>query len=241
MIDLYKKEISVFFSSIIGPLTIGLFLLTNGLLLWSNISTVNILDNSYVSMDTFFSLAPLLFLLLIPAISMRALSEEYSHGTIETLLTKPLTKYQIIVSKFLAILSIVIISIIPTFIYVITLYFIGETTGNLDLAKVTGSYIGLIMLSSVFSSVGIFASCLSKNQIIAFILGIIFCVIFYYGFDILSQIKVLQPVDTILQKAGISYHYNIMSKGLIRVSDILYFLSISFLFLKISELMITRK
>ena len=241
MINLYKKEISVFFSSIIGPLTIGLFLLTNGLLLWSNISTLNILDNLYASMDTFFSIAPLLFLLLIPAISMRALSEEYSHGTIETLLTKPLTKYQIIVSKFLAILSIVMISIIPTFIYVITLYFIGENTGNLDLAKVIGSYIGLIMLSSVFSSVGIFASCLSKNQIIAFILGIIFCVIFYYGFDILSQIKVLQPVDTILQKAGISYHYNIMSKGLIRGSDIIYFLSISFLFLKISELMITRK
>lgn len=241
MIDLYKKEISIFFSSIIGPLTIGLFLLINGLMLWSDISTVNILDNSYASMDSFFSLAPLLFLFLIPAISMRALSEEYSNGTIETLVTKPITKYQIILSKFLAILSIVMISIIPTFIYVITIYFIGETTGNLDLANITGSYIGIIMLSSVFSSIGVFSSSISKNQIIAFILGIILCVIFYFGFDMLSQIKIFHPIDMIIKKSGISYHYNIMSSGLIQASDVLYFLSVSFLFLKISELMITRK
>ena len=241
MIDLYKKEISVFFSSIIGPLTIGLFLLINGLLLWSDISTINILNNAYASMDAFFSLAPLLFLLLIPAISMRALSEEYSNGTIETLATKPITKHQIILSKFLAVLSLVIISIIPTFLYVITIYFIGENTGNLDLANITGSYIGLIMLSSVFSSIGIFSSCISKNQIIAFILAIIFCAIFYFGFDVLSNIKMLQPIDIILQKSGISYHYNIMSKGLIQGSDILYFISICFLFLKLSERIITLK
>ncbi len=239
--DLYKKEISVFFSTIIGPLTIGFFLLVNGLLLWSEISTLNILANSYASMDIFFSLAPLLFLLLIPAISMRAFSEEYNNGTIETLVTKPISIYKIITTKFLAVMTLVIISIVPTSFYVITIYSIGETTGNLDLAGITGSYIGLIMLSSVFSSIGVFASCISNNQIIAFILGVIFSAIFYFGFDILSKIQILQPIDIILQKSGISYHYKIMSKGLIQGSDIVYFISVCLLFLKLSEIIITSK
>ena len=241
MITLYKKELSIFFSSIIGPLIIGLFLLFNGLLLWSNISQFNIPNNAYASMDAFFTLTPLLFMLFIPAISMRTFSEEYNTGTIEILITKPITAYQIITSKFLAILTLVTISIIPTALYVITIYFLGETIGNLDLAGISGSYIGLFILSSIFTSIGVFASSISNNQIIAFIIGIIISVIFYFGFDLLSNIPILQPIDFILQKIGISYHYNIMSKGLLLVSDIVYFISISFLFLKFSELIILNK
>tara|TARA_B100001250_G_scaffold376562_1_gene364922 strand:- start:7833 stop:8354 length:522 start_codon:yes stop_codon:yes gene_type:complete len=172
---------------------------------------------------------------------MRAFSEEYNNGTIETLVTKPISIYKIITTKFLAVMTLVIISIVPTSFYVITIYSIGETTGNLDLAGITGSYIGLIMLSSVFSSIGVFASCISNNQIIAFILGVIFSAIFYFGFDILSKIQILQPIDIILQKSGISYHYKIMSKGLIQGSDIVYFISVCLLFLKLSEIIITSK
>ena len=241
MISLYKKEISVFFSTIISPLIIGLFLLINGLLLWSDLSQFNILDNAYASMDSFFTLSPLLFLLFIPAISMRTFSEEYNNGTIETLITKPIALYQIIISKFLAILTLIIASIIPTFIYVITIYFLGENLGNLDLAGIIGSYIGLLMLSSVFASIGIFVSTLTNNQIVAFISGVIISTIFYFGFDLLSQLQMLQSIDIILRKIGISYHYNMMSKGLIQVSDIIYFISISFLFLKLSELVINNK
>ena len=241
MITLYKKELSVFFSTIIGPLIIGLFLLINGLLLWSNISQFNILDNAYSSIDAFFTLSPLLFLLFIPAISMRTFSEEYNTGTIETLITKPIATYEIIVSKFLAILTLVTVSIIPTFLYVISIYFLGETVGNLDLAGIAGSYIGLFMLSSIFTSIGVFASSVSNNQIIAFILGIIISAIFYFGFDVLSEIQTLQSIDVLLQKIGISYHYNIMSKGLLLASDIVYFISISFLFLKFSEHVISNK
>jgi len=241
MISLYKKEISVFFSTIISPLIIGLFLLINGLLLWSDLSQFNILDNAYASMDSFFTLSPLLFLLFIPAISMRTFSEEYNNGTMETLITKPIALYQIIISKFLAILTLIIASIIPTFIYVITIYFLGENLGNLDLAGIIGSYIGLIMLSSIFASIGIFASTLSNNQIVAFISGVVTSAIFYFGFDLLSQIQMLQSIDIVLRKIGISYHYNMMSKGLLQVSDIVYFISISFLFLKLSELVINNK
>ena len=241
MISLYKKELSVFFSNTIGPLIIGLFLLINSLILWSNISSFNILDNSYASMDAFFTVSPLIFLIFIPAVSMRVFSEEYSTGTIETLLTKPLTISSIIRAKFLAILTLVACSIIPTFLYVTSIYFIGETKGNLDLAGIFGSYIGLLMLASIFTSIGVFSSSLTKNQIIAFLIGIIISVFFYFGFDLLSQIEIMKSINFILQKTGISYHYNIMSKGLLLFSDLIYFISISFLFLKLTEIVILNK
>jgi ABC-2 type transport system permease protein len=241
MIALYKKELSVFFTTIIGPLIIGLFLLINGLLLWSEISEINILENAYASMDAFFTLSPLIFLLFIPAVSMRTFSEEYNAGTIETLITKPITILQIVVGKFLAILTLVIIAILPTLLYVLTIYLLGETVGNLDLAGIFGSYIGLILLSGVFISISIFASSLGNNQIIAFILGIIISAIFYFGFDLLSEINALQSIDFILQEIGILYHYNRMSKGLLQLSDIVYFISLSFIFIKLAEAVITSK
>ena len=241
MITLYKKEISIFFSNIIGYLIIGLFLLISSLILWHNISEINILDNAYASMDSFFSIAPLIFLLFIPSVSMRVFSEEFNTGTIETLITKPISSFEIVTAKFFAVLSLVIIAILPTITYVISIYFLGETTGNLDLAAVVGSYIGLILLSSIFSSISVYASSLSSNQIVAFILAIIMSSFFFFGFDILSQLPYLQIVDLTLQKIGISYHYNMMSKGLLKVSDLVYFMSVSLLFIKLTEAVIKNK
>lgn len=241
MITLYKKEISIFFSTIIGYLIIGLFLLISSLILWHDISEINILDNAYASMDSFFSIAPLIFLLFIPSVSMSVFSEEFNTGTIETLITKPISSFEIVTAKFFAVLSLVIIAILPTITYVISIYFLGETTGSLDLAAVVGSYIGLILLSSIFSSISVYASSLSSNQIVAFILAIIMSSFFFFGFDILSQLPYLQIVDLILQKIGISYHYNMMSKGLLKVSDLVYFMSVSLLFIKLTEVVIKNK
>ena len=241
MITLYKKEISIFFSTIIGYLIIGLFLLISSLILWHDISEINILDNAYASMDSFFSIAPLIFLLFIPSVSMRVFSEEFNTGTIETLITKPISSFEIVTAKFFAVLSLVIIAILPTITYVISIYFLGETTGNLDLAAVVGSYIGLILLSSIFSSISVYASSLSSNQIVAFILAMIMSSFFFFGFDILSQLPYLQIVDLTLQKIGISYHYNMMSKGLLKVSDLVYFMSVSLLFIKLTEVVIKNK
>lgn len=241
MITLYKKEISIFFSTIIGYLIIGLFLLISSLILWHDISEINILDNAYASMDSFFSIAPLIFLLFIPSVSMRVFSEEFNTGTIETLITKPISSFEIVTAKFFAVLSLVIIAILPTITYVISIYFLGETTGSLDLAAVVGSYIGLILLSSIFSSISVYASSLSSNQIVAFILAIIMSSFFFFGFDILSQLPYLQIVDLTLQKIGISYHYNMMSKGLLKVSDLVYFMSVSLLFIKLTEVVIKNK
>lgn len=241
MITLYKKEISIFFSTIIGYLIIGLFLLISSLILWHDISEINILDNAYASMDSFFSIAPLIFLLFIPSVSMRVFSEEFNTGTIETLITKPISSFEIVTAKFFAVLSLVIIAILPTITYVISIYFLGETTGNLDLAAVVGSYIGLLLLSSIFASISVYASSLSSNQIVAFILAIIMSSFFFFGFDILSQLPYLQIVDLTLQKIGISYHYNMMSKGLLKVSDLVYFMSVSLLFIKLTEAVIKNK
>lgn len=241
MITLYKKEISIFFSTIIGYLIIGLFLLISSLILWHDISEINILDNAYASMDSFFSIAPLIFLLFIPSVSMRVFSEEFNTGTIETLITKPISSFEIVTAKFFAVLSLVIIAILPTITYVISIYFLGETTGNLDLAAVVGSYIGLVLLSSIFASISVYASSLSSNQIVAFILAIIMSSFFFFGFDILSQLPYLQIVDLTLQKIGISYHYNMMSKGLLKVSDLVYFMSVSLLFIKLTEVVIKNK
>jgi ABC-2 type transport system permease protein len=241
MITLYKKEISIFFSTIIGYLIIGLFLLISSLILWHDISEINILDNAYASMDSFFSIAPLIFLLFIPSVSMRVFSEEFNTGTIETLITKPISSFEIVTAKFFAVLSLVIIAILPTITYVISIYFLGETTGNLDLAAVVGSYIGLLLLSSIFASISVYASSLSSNQIVAFILAMIMSSFFFFGFDILSQLPFLQIVDLTLQKIGISYHYNMMSKGLLKVSDLVYFMSVSLLFIKLTEVVIKNK
>ena len=235
MIALYKKEISVFFSSIIGYLIIGLFLLINSLILWHDISDINILDNAYANMDSLFSIAPLIFLVFIPAVSMRVFAEEFNTGTIETLMTKPITAFNIVFAKYLAVLSLILISIIPTIIYVVSIYFLGEIIGNLDLASIVGSYIGLILLSSIFSAISVYASSLSSNQIVAFILAIIICSFFYFGLDLLSQVPLLLSVDLIIQKIGILFHYNMLSKGLIKLSDFVYFISISLLFIKLTE------
>jgi ABC-2 type transport system permease protein len=235
MIALYKKEISVFFSSIIGYLIVGVFLLINSLILWHDISDINILDNAYANMDSLFSIAPLIFLVFIPAVSMRVFAEEFNTGTIETLMTKPITTFNIVLAKYLAVLSLILISIIPTIIYVVSIYFLGEIIGNLDLASIVGSYIGLILLSSIFSAISVYASSLSSKQIVAFILAIIICSFFYFGLNLLSQVPLLLSVDLIIQKIGISFHYNMLSKGLIKLSDFVYFISVSLLFIKLTE------
>ena len=241
MIALFKKEISVFFSTLIGYLIIGGFLLLNGVLLWSDFSKLNILDYGYADMDIFFEISPLLFLLFIPAVSMRVFAEEYASSTMETLVTKPITSFQIVLGKFLSVFSLVLLAIIPTLIYVISIYYIGETVGNLDLAGILGSYFGLILLCALFSSISIYASSIASSQIISFVLAILLNTLFYFGFDVSSEFSFFQNIDLTIQQIGVSYHYEMMSKGLLKFSDIIYFLSFTFLFIKLTELVIIER
>ena len=238
---LFIKELSVFLNTRIGYLIIMMFLLINGLVLWSDISVFNIINYGYANMDMFFMISPLLFILFIPAISMRSFSEEYTIGTIEILVTKPISRLQITIVKFLSIFTVILFSILPTIIYVMSIYYLGETKGNLDLASIIGSYFGLILLSTIFISISIYSSAISSNQMFAFVISIIICLLFYYGFDLICNVYPFNKYDFIIERFGTSYYYEDMSKGLLRFSDVIYFLSINLLFLKLTEMYLRFK
>jgi len=241
MITLFRKEISVFFSTLIGYLIIGIFLLINSILLWSDFSDMNILSYGYADMDIFFTSAPLFFLLFIPAVSMRVFTEEYSSGNIENLITKPITSLQIVLAKFLAIFVLVLFAILPTLIYVVSIYYLGESLGNLDLAGIMGSYFGLIFLCALFSSISVYSSSVSSNQIVSFAFAISLTTLFYFGFDVLSELSFFQNFDLFIKQMGISFHYEMMSKGQVKLSDIIYFVSFTILFIKLTELVINER
>ena len=194
MIALFRKEISQFFGSLTGLLTIILFLLVNALFLWIFSGDFNLLDFGFANMDSFFMLSPIIFLIFIPAICMRLFAEEYQSGTMESLLTKPISLWNVVFSKFLAANVLVLFAIIPTLIYFVSIYYLGETIGNLDIGGIMGSYFGLFMLSSAFVSIGIFASSVSNNQVVAFLIAIMINVLIYFGFDIISDI--IEPIKS---------------------------------------------
>ena len=241
MIALFRKEISQFFGSLTGLLTIVLFLLVNALFLWIFSGDFNLLDFGFANMDSFFMLSPIIFLIFIPAICMRLFSEEFRSGTMENLLTKPIALWNVVFSKFLAANVLVLIAIFPTLIYFFSIYFLGETIGNLDIGGIMGSYLGLFMLSSAFIGIGIFASSISPNQVVAFLIAIVCNAIIYYGFDVLSSVSILQNWDLYISNLGIASHFSRMSKGVIDSRDILYFLSVCFLFLMLSKTTIQLK
>lgn len=241
MIAIFRKEINLFFSSAVGLLTVLLFLLVNGMFIWIIQSDFNVLDYGYANLDAYFTLAPILFLLFIPAICMRFFADEYRLGTIEILLTKPLSVWHIVIGKFLAAIALVILAILPTFLYFFTVYYFGETIGNVDVGGTFGSYIGLFLLATTFVSISVFASSLSQNQIVAFLVAIFLNTIFYYGFDIISQIEPLQQWDFQLRNLGIQLHYETMSKGILDTRDIIYFLSVFYLFLLLCKSIIQQK
>ena len=241
MIALFRKEISQFFGSLTGLLTIVLFLLVNALFLWIFSGDFNLLDFGFANMDSFFMLSPIIFLIFIPAICMRLFSEEFRSGTMENLLTKPIALWNVVFSKFLAANVLVLIAIFPTLIYFFSIYFLGETIGNLDIGGIIGSYLGLFMLSSAFIGIGVFASSISPNQVVAFLIAIVCNAIIYYGFDVLSSISFLQNWDLYISNLGIASHFSRMSKGVIDSRDILYFLSVCFLFLMLSKTTIQLK
>ena len=178
----------MFFASPIGYLVIGLFLLINGLFLWVFKGDFNILHAGFADLNSFFFIAPWFFIFLIPAITMRSFSDEMRSGTIEILKTKPITEWHIILGKYLGALILICIALLPTLTYIYSIFQLGNPQGNIDWGTVLGSYIGLILLGAAFTSIGIFTSTLSHNQIIAFLLGVVLCYFVYAGFDALEAL-----------------------------------------------------
>lgn len=221
----FHKDFHSFLNSLVAYLVIGVFLVAIGFFMWIY-PDQNVLDSGYAQMDTLFSIAPYLFLFLIPAITMRSFAEEKKTGTFELLMTKPISEFEIILGKYLACFSLALMAIIPTFIYYFTLYFIADPVGNIDTPGIIGSYIGLVFLAAIFTSLGILASAIADNQITSFIIAILTCYLFYTGFNSLSSLFNSGSISNFVDKLGISYHYDSLSRGLIDSRDILYFLSV---------------
>ena len=229
MKSIVLREIKSFFGSPIGYLVIAIFLLINGLFLWVFEGEYNILKTGFADMTPFFTLAPWILIFLIPAVTMRSFSDEKKQGTLELLLTKPLPIWQIVNGKFLGALLLIVMAIVPTFIYVWTIYGLGMPEGNIDMGSTIGSYFGLLFLISAYSAIGIFTFTLSDNQIVAFIIAVFICFFLYFGFEGLATVT--PNFSTFISALGMQDHYKSMSRGVIDTRDITYFVSITIAFL----------
>ena len=240
MIRVLTKEFNSFLNSLIAYVVIGVFLTGMGLLMWVFPET-SVLEYGYADMDTLFSLGPYVFIFLIPAITMRSFAEERKSGTMELLLTKPLTDWDIILGKFLACFLLVLFALLPTIIYYFSVSALGNPAGNIDTPGVIGSYVGLALLAGVFCSVGIVASSITSNQIVAFILAAFLCFIVFSGFESMSTLNVWSANALLIKQFGILYHYEALSKGLIDSRDVIYFISVGALMLLVSKIILSSR
>lgn len=232
---LFKKEISSFLSSLIGYVVVAVFLLINGLFLWVFPLDFNILNFGYAGLDSLFMLSPMVFLFLIPAITMRSFSDEKKGGTIELLLTKPLTDFNIIIAKYLAGLVLMTLALLPTMVYFISVYKLGFPQGNIDMGGTWGSYLGLFFLGSSFVAIGIFSSSLTDNQVVGFIVAVFLSGFMYLGFEFIYSLSLFGKADLLIRSLGISAHYTSISRGVVDTRDLLYYLGSISIFLLLTR------
>jgi len=240
MIAILRKEIAGFFSSVIAYLVIIVFFAITGVFLWI-IPETNIYDSGYASLDQLFEIAPWVFMFLVPAITMRAFAEERKTGTLEIILSKPITDTQLITGKYLAGITLVFLSILPTLIYYYSVYHLAAPVGNMDTGGTWGSFIGLLLLGSAYVAIGIFSSVITDNQIISFIISMLICFFFYILIDMLSGLLLISPLDPILEFLSLNTHYISISRGVLDSRDLIFFISFSAVFIILSRLIIEKR
>jgi len=241
LIGIFYKEVNAFFSSLTGYISIIIFLLMTGLFMWF-MSQSSVLSYNYATMNQLFSIGPIVFMFLIPAVTMQTFAEEKQNRTLEFLTTKPLTDWQIISGKYLACLMLILMAIAPTIIYYISIVQLGSPKGNIDNGAVIGSYIGLYFLAAIFASIGMLMSSLTSNQIVAFILAAFGCFLMFWFFDFIGNLPVFfGNSDDLIKSLGIDYHYNNISQGRIDSRDVIYFLSMIGLFLWLTFVSLDRR
>ncbi|WP_228237484.1 gliding motility-associated ABC transporter permease subunit GldF [Allomuricauda sp. M10] len=231
MFAIFKREVRSFFTSPIGYLIVGSFLLLNGLFLWVFRGDYNIFDYGFADLGNFFLLAPWIFIFLVPAITMKSFSEERKMGTLELLLIKPISVWKLVLGKFWGAVLLCVIAVVPTIVYVFAISKLGMTEGNYDLGIVLGSYFGLLFLISSYTAIGVFASTLSDNQIIAFLVGILICFLIFNGFDATASLFSNGETQEILKGFGAKAHFDSIARGVIDTRDLVYFISLTLLFL----------
>lgn len=241
MFTIFLKEINTFFSSLIGYIVIGVFLGILGLIMFVFPDT-SLLNYNYATLDQLFDIAPMVFVFLIPAVTMRSFAEENQTGTIELLATRPLSDLQIVLGKYSACLALVVFALLPTLLYYFTVYQLGSPKGNLDSGAIMGSYLGLVFLAAAFVAIGTFASSLTNNQIVGFILATFLCFIFHWGFFFFSKLPIfVGKGDDIVQMIGIDYHYMSISRGVIDSRDVIYFLTLAGIFIAMTVTSLERR
>ncbi len=247
MFPVFRKELSSFFSSLVGYVAVGVFLIACWLFLWV-LPDSSIPAGGYASLDRLFDLAPFLLLLLVPAVTMRLLADEYRGGTIEWLSTKPLRTWDIILGKYLAALVLVLFALIPTAVYIISVHALAEVRSadaarvSLDWGGMAGSYIGLLFLAGTFAAVGLFCSALTSNQVVAFLIALFMCYVLYAGFGALAALRAFAGgVDYYLGLLGLSAHYTSISRGVVDTRDVVYFASVILLFLALTRAVVARR
>lgn len=226
MFAIFRKEISGFFSSLTGYVVIIIFLLVNSLFMWVFPGQWNIFDNGYAGLDTLFFISPWVFLFLVPAVTMKMIAEEKRLGTIELIYSRPITERGIIYGKYLASVVLVLLALLPGLIFYISVYLLGESPGNLDKGGTIGAFIGLFFLASVYASAGIFASSLTDNQVIAFMIAILICFLLFIGFDSFAYLPGLKKLDEFVIRLGINEHYKSISRGVLDIRDAVYFIAV---------------
>lgn len=229
MKSLFLKEINAFFGSLLGYLVLALFLVALGLIVWVFPET-SVLNYGFADLESLFTYTPYVFTFLVPALSMRAIAEEQKTGTWELLRTSPLSLIQILLAKYFALICLVLVALLPTLLYFYSIVQLGDPVGNLDQAGFFGSWIGLIMIGAVFSAVGLFASTLTSQQVVAFVLGVFLCFVLYFGFSALADMQ-LGDFSYWAEDLSLSYHYINLSRGVIDSSDLFFLIGLIGLFL----------
>jgi len=228
---LFRKEINNFFSSLLGYVVIFFFLLANGLLIWVFRSPVNVLEGNYSTLDSLFFISPWAFLFLIPAITMRMFADEKKLGTLELLLSRPINETTLVLSKFLASWLLAVLAIIPTLLYFFSVWKLGSPPGNIDIGGTWGSYIGLLLLAGVYASIGVFASSLTDNQAVAFVMAVVFILIITWGFNLLATVFNSGSMEFVISKPGLIHHYESLRRGVVDSRDLVYFFGVILIFI----------
>jgi ABC-2 type transport system permease protein len=241
MFSIFKKEITGFFSSLTGYIVIIVFLLVNSLFMWVFPGEWNVLDSGYAGLDTLFFLSPWIFLFLVPAVTMKMIAEEKRLGTLELIYSKPVTERGIIYGKYLASVTLVLLALLPGIVYYVSVYILGETPGNLDKGGTIGAFVGLFFLAAVYASAGLFASSLTDNQVIAFIIAVLLSFFLYIGFDSLAYLPGLKRIDEFIINLGINEHYRSISRGVVDLRDIFYFTAVVMIFNEATKLVLMSR
>lgn len=231
MFAIFKKEISGFFSSLTGYIAATFFLVVNGLVIWVFPGSMNVLDSGYSTLETLFSIAPWVFIFLVPAITMKTFAEEKKNGTIELILTRPISDIKLVLGKYFASVLLVLLILIPSLIFFISIYLLGSPVGNIDTGGTWGSFIGLFFLAAGYAAIGVFASSFTDNQIVSFLLAIVISLLIFSGFDAIASLGIFSDLKYFLVQLGINEHYSSMSRGVIDTRDVVYFICLSTLFI----------